>query len=265
MASCEVCGGPVNNKHSVCRQNRDCRQEYRRRAQDVILERLGDYGPDNWDAVLEQASEYQRRKLEEDLTRAQRERARRRRRYRDDWDRIRERERTWRQNNPERVRAWERSYRRAHREKLRAAGQEWYQANRARLLEYGSGYRSALRSTVEGTARLMFLGSRARARARGLPFDLTAEWVESELAFALENGCPLLGIEITLDRSDGRRPPGTPSIDRFRPELGYTQANCWVISFRANSMKQDASLDFMRRVLGYADTRFAVGPAVETA
>ena len=156
------------------------------------------------------------------------------------------------------------AWRDKNQEKLQAQAKERYQGNRDALLEYGAGYRSALGSTVEGRARLMFLGARARARERGLPFDLTAEWLESELALALENGCPLLGVEITL--TTGPRTPGSPSIDRFRPELGYTQANCWVISFRANRMKQDATLDFMRRVLEYADTRFtveqAVGPAL---
>jgi hypothetical protein len=110
-------------------------------------------------------------------------------------------------------------------------------------------------------AKNLLAASRSRAKRDGLPCDLTLEWVERELASVIENGCPLLGIEVRLDTD--RIAPGSPTIDKFNPDRGYTQENCWVISHRANSTKQNATLDFMRRILEYADTRFAVENAVE--
>ena len=107
-------------------------------------------------------------------------------------------------------------------------------------------------------AKNLLAAARERAKRGGLPFGLTLEWAERELASAVADGCPLLGIGIVLDaRAHG---PGSPTVDKFDPGLGYTQENCWVISYRANSMKQNATPDFMRRILEYADTRFAVDP-----
>ena len=107
-------------------------------------------------------------------------------------------------------------------------------------------------------AKNLLAQARSRAKHNALPCDLTLEWAERELVSAVQDGCPLLGIGIVLDaRAHG---PGSPTVDKFDPGLGYTQENCWVISYRANSMKQNATPDFMRRILEYADTRFAVDP-----
>jgi hypothetical protein len=34
-----------------------------------------------------------------------------------------------------------------------------------------------------------------------------------------------------------------PSLDRIRPERGYTKGNIWVISNRANTLKNNATLE----------------------
>ena len=184
--------------------------------------------------------------------------ARERKRRRNGTAETRARAREYRRENREHIQALHKSWRQDNAERLRARAAERYEAGRDKSLEYGNDYRRALRSTVEGTARLMFLGARARARKYSLPFDLTTEWVAAELALALENGCPLLGIEIVLStgRRGSRSSPGTPSIDRFRPELGYVRANCWIVSWAANEIKRDLTLDFVRTVVGMADSRF---------
>ena len=286
MTPCEVCGTPCGSKYSVCRENKDCRREYRRRAQDAMLERIRVDRPDIWDMMPEREEgptacelcggplnwgnatgvcsrnpecEREQRRRDNRLRRArpevrERERASRREYHRNNLEQEQEYARRWREDNPDLVRAQRKRRYQKDLEGSRARGRERYQADHDAILERNNDYRIAMRSTVEGTARLLFLGTRARARKRGLPFDLTAEWVESELALALENGCPLLGIEITL--GTGPRSPSVPSIDRFRPELGYVQANCWILSFAANNMKHDMTIDFIRKVAALADTRF---------
>ena len=292
MTACEVCGGPCNSKYSVCRENEECRREYQRRVQrkyvdanrDAVLERAKKgraADPERFrersrakrakksaerkaqrqahlDELLELAEEYHRGKQEESTVRAeaarQRDREGRRRRRQKNPEQDRESVRRWKKANPEKVAATAKRHRQKNAEKISAQKKGLYRANREQFLERNDASRAAMHSTVQGTARLLFLGVRARARKRGLPFDLTAEWVESELALALENGCPLLGIEITL--GTGPRSPSVPSIDRFRPELGYVQANCWILSFAANNMKHDMTIDFIRKVAALADTRF---------
>jgi|ERR1700690_477335 len=52
--------------------------------------------------------------------------------------------------------------------------------------------------------------------------------------------CPLLGIPLT--HGNGRPHAGSPTIDRLDSRLGYVPGNVWVISYRANTIKNDASL-----------------------
>ena len=135
----------------------------------------------------------------------------------------------------------------------RAGRREYYRAHREELLAAAK----ARDETLSGKAKKLLGAARYRARRDGLRFDLTAEWAERELAAAVESGCPLLGIDILMTGKG----PGSPSIDKFDPARGYTQENCWIISYRANAMKRNASPDFMRRILEAAATRFAAGRA----
>lgn len=52
--------------------------------------------------------------------------------------------------------------------------------------------------------------------------------------------CPVLGIP--LNPAKGCQTHNSPSLDRIDPSKGYVKGNVWVISWRANSIKSDASL-----------------------
>lgn len=47
--------------------------------------------------------------------------------------------------------------------------------------------------------------------------------------------------------------PDSPSLDRIKPELGYVKGNIRVISFKANSIKNDASIEELRQILQYME------------
>jgi hypothetical protein len=81
--------------------------------------------------------------------------------------------------------------------------------------------------------------ARHRASKAGLPFDLDREWAAEKLQHALDNGCPYLGIPIVMD--GGKNDPGCPSIDKVIPERGYVKDNCVIVSYRANTLKRDAT------------------------
>ena len=60
--------------------------------------------------------------------------------------------------------------------------------------------------------------------------------------------CPVLGMELNYlgsVGSGGEKPPNTASIDRIIPSLGYVRGNVVVVSWRANSLKKDATLKEM--------------------
>lgn len=58
----------------------------------------------------------------------------------------------------------------------------------------------------------------------------------------IPESCPLLDILMFFDM-DNPRHDNTPSIDRIDPNKGYVKGNIWIISWKANRMKSDATLE----------------------
>lgn len=103
----------------------------------------------------------------------------------------------------------------------------------------------AARMRKNDPVRYLMNKARDRAKRAGLPFDITA----ADLAMPLV--CPLLGI--WLHANPKKVTAHSPTIDRIEPLLGYVRGNVWVISHKANTMKQDASKEelktFAKKVL----------------
>jgi hypothetical protein len=57
----------------------------------------------------------------------------------------------------------------------------------------------------------------------------------------------LLGI--TLDCRAPSRSDNLPSIDRIDPSKGYVKGNVWVISWRANRLKSDATFEELEAIV----------------
>ena len=91
--------------------------------------------------------------------------------------------------------------------------------------------------------------ARRRAASRGLVFDLSPAELE------MPNVCPLLGIPL-IYQADQRRVANSASIDRKDSSRGYVRDNCWIISWRANQIKSDATPQELRQL---AD---ALGPQI---
>ncbi|EHI9241207.1 hypothetical protein J9100_002470 [Vibrio vulnificus] len=89
---------------------------------------------------------------------------------------------------------------------------------------------------------------RGTAKQRGLPFNLTIEDIE------IPSKCPLLGIPIKaksgagLGSGRGKKEDINhgASVDRINPDKGYVKGNIWIISNKANRMKQDLSIEQLR-------------------
>ncbi len=94
-------------------------------------------------------------------------------------------------------------------------------------------------STMEYRQKLLY-PARKRAKQRGIECTITKEDIK------LNKICPLLEIEIdyTSDKGGaGQSKPNSPSLDRIDSTKGYTPDNIWVISKRANVIKNDATLE----------------------
>lgn len=80
----------------------------------------------------------------------------------------------------------------------------------------------------------MLYASRDRAKNKKLPHTLTLEDVP-----IIPLVCPILGIPIL--HSYTKPTPNSPSLDRINPPLGYVPGNVRIISYRANTLRNNAT------------------------
>ena len=81
--------------------------------------------------------------------------------------------------------------------------------------------------------------AKQRAGKKGVAFNLTLEDIK------IPKVCPVLGIVIRRNVGAGHC-DSSPTLDRVEPTKGYVADNVWVISWRANRLKSDASLDELK-------------------
>lgn len=131
-------------------------------------------------------------------------------------------------------------------EKERLARRAWRAVNRHKIREYERKYDSY------GQPYKTYLCSRARKRGR--QNDLPATIKPTDLIWP--SHCPVLGIELDYPERSGQRKdlsakPNWPSLDRWDPEKGYVPGNVFVISFRANTLKNNVSRDEILQIAKY--------------
>lgn len=102
-----------------------------------------------------------------------------------------------------------------------------------------------IRQSSEGRKRELVNRCKATSKRKNLPFDLTVDDI------ILVDICPILGIRI--DYKLDKKSDHSPSIDRLIPELGYVKENIAIISERANRIKNDATVDEIRKLLDYLE------------
>lgn len=87
----------------------------------------------------------------------------------------------------------------------------------------------------------MWLNAKTRAKLSGLAFDLELEDLQVPVV------CPVFGTNLV--RGVGKRTEDSPSLDRIDNTKGYTKDNVWIISYKANEMKNRFSLDDLEKLV----------------
>ena len=87
----------------------------------------------------------------------------------------------------------------------------------------------------------MLARAKSRAKKNNLAFNIELDDI------VIPERCPLLGIKI--ESTEVRNSPNNPSLDKIIPEKGYTKDNVWVISNRANTLKNDATLTELKTLV----------------
>lgn len=90
--------------------------------------------------------------------------------------------------------------------------------------------------------------SRARAKKESLPHDLTPDYIKS--IWPADNCCPIFRTEFKKARL-GESRDASASLERIDPTKGYVQGNVVIISLKANRMKNNGSLEELKRLVEY--------------
>jgi hypothetical protein len=132
-------------------------------------------------------------------------------------------------------------YHKAHGEKYVENNREKHNARSKKSMALARGrdpgkFRKADRKRrPAGSVALLLMQARARGKKRGEDFLLT------EADIHVPAVCPLL--DIPLFPGKGTWCPNSPTVDRIDNSLGYVPGNVWVISWRANQLKSNATAD----------------------
>lgn len=122
---------------------------------------------------------------------------------------------------------YQKLYREKHRVKLKEYAEQYYLKNKDVMLE------ANLKRKHSNPERILWQSAKERSVKFNLPFDIEVSDV------LIPSHCEILGIP--LFKGSGKPTANSPSLDRINPKLGYTKTNIQVISFKANTMKSNAS------------------------
>jgi hypothetical protein len=139
------------------------------------------------------------------------------------------------QNSPERL------ARRNELRKLRRENDEYRLARNLKDTETRHKNEDSIKKALVRAAK-------ARAKKKGIPFDITIE------DFILPEKCPLLEIPLTVGYGSSQE--NSYSLDKIIPDLGYVKGNVWVISNKANMIKNNASLEELKLLVKNLETHW---------
>jgi len=90
-----------------------------------------------------------------------------------------------------------------------------------------------------------FYSAKGRAKKEGCDFNIEPSDIR------IPEVCPILGIKLT--KGEGCVTEASPSLDRIIPGLGYVKGNIQVISFKANTIKSNATPEELRKVADWSE------------
>ena len=143
----------------------------------------------------------------------------------------------WRENNPD----YNKQYFEKNKEKVKQQLREKYQD-----LKSNEPWKLAVRR------------AKHRAKANGLEFNLTDEYVKSIWV----DECPVLKIKLFsadfekgLSRSESKAKPqdNSPTIDRIDSNKGYVVGNVCIMSYRANMIKNCGTIEEHKAIINFLE------------
>jgi len=143
-----------------------------------------------------------------------------------------------------------------HKEDISKRNKEWRKKNKNKLSEYEkSDFRKQKnkewreQKRVEDRFRFVWYAAKRRAKAANVPFTISKRNIID--IFPSDGKCPMLGIELQFNNK--KSCDNSPSLDRIIPSVGYVPGNIQLISYRANRIKNDASLEELKSIVAFLE------------
>lgn len=96
--------------------------------------------------------------------------------------------------------------------------------------------------------------AKQRARAKGMEFNITIDDL-----LPLPDYCPVLDVKLNYSGTDAYGfVNNSPSIDRIDSSKGYIKGNVMIVSWRANRIKADATLEELQKLVKYMEHHHAI-------
>lgn len=146
-----------------------------------------------------------------------------------------EAQRRYAQRHKERVKAARVAYSKS--DKGRDARKKYYAAHKDRILKEHRDWRRA------NPEKRLLAQAKERAKKFGLAFDLTVEDVK------IPEACPVFGTVLTM--GEGQAHDLSPTLDRIDNTKGYVKGNVIVVSWLANRIKNDATIEQLKMVADF--------------
>lgn len=130
------------------------------------------------------------------------------------------------------------NYYKEHRDQEIARAQR---SNKSKTREEINEYKRNLNR--RNPLNILLQQARRRSKLKNIPFDITVD------DLTVLEICPVLGIKIQVN--SGCVKENSISLDRIIPELGYVKGNVAIISYKANTIKNNASVEELEKVLNW--------------
>jgi len=110
-------------------------------------------------------------------------------------------------------------------------------------------FHSQQMETIDGHIAIILARIKSRSKKENIDFDLDINYLKS----IMQDKCPILGVQLTWCKRSGKPTKNSPSLDRLNPKKGYVSGNVSWISYRANRIKQDASLIELKKLVNWVE------------
>lgn len=128
-----------------------------------------------------------------------------------------------------------------NRPRMQKMWSRYYNANKERCKKSVSISRRKHRES--NPAKYMWMHIRHKCRKLNIPFNIEISDI------IIPEFCPVLGIKLEMGNTKGQ--DNSPSIDRMIPSLGYVKGNITIMSKRANTIKNDGTLEEHEKITNW--------------